>query len=140
MLSGEYSYTMDAKGRLNFPSKLREELGERFVLAKSLTDQCLNVYAPQEWDKLVQKVDNMPVAKIRNIKRHLFSSAVEIIPDKQGRILIPQNLRDYCSLEKEVVIVGVSNNCEIWSQAKWNELCSSIEADSLAAIVEELGI
>lgn len=140
MLSGEYHYTMDPKGRLNFPAKLREELGEQFILAKSLTDPCLNVYPLNQWEKLVEKVESMPVAKIRNIKRHLFSSAVEIIPDKQGRILVPPNLRDYCGAEKDVVIVGVSNNCEIWSQSNWAELCDTIEAESLASIVEELGI
>jgi MraZ protein len=140
MLSGEYNYNIDLKGRINFPAKLREDLGERFVLSKSLTDRCLNVYSLEEWDKLVAKVDALPIAKVRNIKRHLFSSALEVVPDKQGRILIPQNLRDYCGLEKEVVIVGVSQNCEIWSQENWNQVSASIEAENLAEIVDELGI
>lgn len=140
MLSGEYNYNIDLKGRINFPAKLREDLGERFILSKSLTDRCLNVYSPEEWDKLVAKVDALPIAKVRNIKRHLFSSALEVVPDKQGRILIPQNLRDYCGLEKEVVIVGVSQNCEIWSQDNWAAVSASIETESLAEIVDELGI
>lgn len=140
MLSGEYNYTVDAKGRLNFPAKLREDLGEHFVLSKSLTDPCLNVYSMEEWEKLVQKVNSLPSGKVRNIKRHLFSSALEVSPDKQGRILIPQNLREYCQLEKDVVIVGVSQNCEIWSQNNWKALNESMDADDLAAIVDELGI
>ena len=80
------------------------------------------------------------MAKARNIRRHLFSSTVEMTPDKQGRILIPQNLREYCQLQKDVVIVGVSQNCEIWSQENWNNVMNSIEAEHLAEIVDELGI
>lgn len=140
MLSGEYNYTIDAKGRLNFPAKLREELGEKLILAKSLTDTCLNVYSIEKFDELVAKVDALPMAKARNIRRHLFSSTIEIVPDKQGRILIPQNLREYCQLQKDVVIVGVSQNCEIWSQENWVSVMDSIEAEHLADIVDELGI
>lgn len=140
MLSGEYNYAIDAKGRLNFPAKLREEMGERLILTKSLTDTCLNVYSPEKFDELVAKMDALPMAKARNIRRHLFSSAVEVIPDKQGRILVPQNLREYCQLQKDVVIVGVSQNCEIWSQDNWNRVMDSIEAENLAEIVDELGI
>lgn len=140
MLSGEYHYAMDPKGRLNFPAKLREELGEQFVLAKSLTDPCINVYPMDAWTQLVTKVDQMPVAKSRNIKRHLFASAIEILPDKQGRILVPPNLRTYGEIEKDVVIVGVSNNCEIWSATHWAALCASMEAEDLAQVVEELGL
>ena len=140
MLSGEYNYTIDAKGRLNFPAKLREEIGDKLILAKSLTDTCLTVYSVEKFDELVAKVDALPMAKARNIRRHLFSSTVEMTPDKQGRILIPQNLREYCQLQKDVVIVGVSQNCEIWSQENWNNVMNSIEAEHLAEIVDELGI
>ena len=140
MLSGEYNYTIDAKGRLNFPAKLREELGEKLILAKSLTDTCLNVYSVDKFDELVEKIDALPMAKVRNIRRHLFSSTVEVIPDKQGRILVPQNLREYCGLKKDVVIVGVSQNCEIWSQENWGSVMETIDAENLAEIVDELGI
>lgn len=140
MLSGEYNYTIDVKGRLNFPAKLREELGEKLILAKSLTDTCLNVYSVDKFDELVEKIDALPMAKARNIRRHLFSSTVEVIPDKQGRILVPQNLREYCGLKKDVVIVGVSQNCEIWSQENWGSVMETIDAENLAEIVDELGI
>ena len=140
MLSGEYNYAIDAKGRLNFPARLREEMGERLILAKSLTDVCLNVYSPEKFGELVARMDALPMARARNIRRHLFSSAVEVVPDKQGRILIPQNLREYCQLQKEVVIVGVSQNCEIWSQDNWNRVMESIDAENLAEVVDELGI
>lgn len=140
MLIGEYNYNIDPKGRLNFPAKLREDLGEKFILSKNLVDNCLNAYSMEEWEKLVAKVEALPMAKGRNIKRHLFSSACEVIPDKQGRILIPQALRDYADLSKEVMVIGVSNYCEVWDKDHWNALCDSIESESLAEAVEELGI
>ncbi len=140
MLSGTYEYNMDPKGRLNFPAKLREDLGESFILSKSLVDQCLTVYPMQEWDKLVAKVEALPMAKARNIRRHLFSSASEVCPDKQGRILIQQVLRDYAGLVKETVVVGVSSYCEIWSKDRWDEVCGEMDSEALADVVEELGL
>lgn len=140
MLIGEYSYNIDAKGRLNFPSKLREDLGDIFILSKSLTDSCLNAYSLEQWQKLVEKIEALPISKSRNIKRQLFSSACEVQTDKQGRILISQNLREYAGLNKEVMIIGVSNNCEVWDKSRWEEECSKIDTDSLADALEELGI
>lgn len=141
MLGGEYNYSIDPKGRLNFPAKLREELGEKFVVAKSLVDKCLTVYSMEEWNKLVEKVSALPMAKGRNAKRRLFSSMSEQIPDKQGRILIPVNLREFAGLEKEVTIVGISNYCEIWNKEKWDVLCNQIDDDDdLVEAIAELGL
>lgn len=140
MLIGEYSYNIDLKGRLNFPAKLREDLGDKFILAKSLTDICLNAYSLEQWQKLVEKIEALPIAKSRNIKRQLFASACEVQADKQGRILISQNLREYAKLNKEVMIIGVSNNCEVWDKSRWEEECNKIDTESLAQALEELGI
>lgn len=140
MLIGEYGYNIDLKGRLNFPSRLREDLGEKFILSKNLADKCLNAYSLEEWAKLVEKVEALPIVKGKNIKRHLFSSACEVIPDKQGRILIPQNLREYANLSKEVMVIGVSNYCEVWDKEQWSILCDELTSDTLADVVEELGI
>lgn len=140
MLIGEYSYNIDPKGRLNFPIKLREDLGEKFIIAKNLTDKCLNVYSLEEWDKLVAKIQSLPMAKATNVRRHIFATACDVIPDKQGRILIPQNLRSYAELSKEVMVIGVSNYCEIWNKDKWDEVCEAVDVTSLAAAVDELGI
>lgn len=140
MLIGEYSYNIDLKGRLNFPAKLREDLGDKFILSKSLTDVCLNAYSYEQWQKLVEKIESLPMSKSRNIKRKLFASACEVQLDKQGRILITQNLREYANLTKEVMIIGVSNNCEVWDKARWEEECNKIDTESLSETLEELGI
>lgn len=140
MLCGEYRYNIDAKGRLNFPAKLREGLGESFVLAKSITDDCITVYPMDRWEQLVLKIDALPISKSRNIKRRLFATSEEVFPDKQGRILIPQSLRDFAHLDREVVVAGVSDYCEIWNQEAWDKLQESITTEDLTAVVEELGI
>lgn len=129
MLGGEFHYSIDPKGRLNFPFKLREELGEKFVVAKSLVDKCLVVYSMEEWDKLVKKVSALPMAKGRNIRRRLFSSMSEQAPDKQGRILIPAELRKFAELKKDVTIIGVSDYCEIWDSETWEMLSDKIDND-----------
>lgn len=140
MLIGEYCYNIDLKGRLSFPAKLREDLGDSFILSKSLTDVCLNAYSLEQWENLVKKIQSLPIAKSRNIKRQLFASACQVQADKQGRILISQNLREYAGLTKEVMIIGVSDNCEVWDKARWEEECSKIDAQSLAETLEELCI
>lgn len=90
MLIGEYQHSLDTKGRVNFPAKLREDLGETFILSKGLGDPCLFVYSQQEWDKLTEKLNSLPLSKARALQRFLFAGATQVQPDKQGRILIPQ--------------------------------------------------
>ena len=89
---------------------------------------------------MVLKIDALPISKSRNIKRRLFATSEEVFPDKQGRILIPQSLRDFAHLDREVVVAGVSDYCEIWNQEAWDKLQESITTEDLTAVVEELGI
>ena len=141
MFMGEYNHTIDAKGRLIIPSRFRELLGEEFVLTKGL-DGCLSIYPMDEWEAFEMKLRALPLTNknARTFSRFFVAGAAMCELDKQGRILIPQNLREYCQLQKDVVIVGVSQNCEIWSQENWNNVMNSIEAEHLAEIVDELGI
>lgn len=139
MLIGEYRPSIDQKGRVSFPSKLREDLGESFIITKGL-DNCLSVYRMEEWNKLVEKVSALPAAKARYIQRFMFAGAVNVEPDKQGRVLIPQTLRDYANLTGgEVAVVGVSNHAEIWNAEKWDASNAEITSEMVAEVMDELG-
>ncbi|TFZ40088.1 division/cell wall cluster transcriptional repressor MraZ [Soehngenia longivitae] len=143
MLIGEYFHTLDDKGRLTIPSKFREPLGYEFVLTKGL-DNCLFVYAKTEWDLLEQKLKTLPLTNkdARAFVRFFFSGATECSLDKQGRILIPSNLREHSQLEKDAVIIGVSTRLEIWSKKLWEEYNSddNLSYESIAEKMSQLGI
>ena len=117
MLMGEYSHSLDAKGRIIIPAKLREQLGDTFVVSKGL-EGCLFVFPPAEWEKLSNKIQALPLTDPRGRKfsRYFFSGASELEVDKQGRALLPPNLREEAKLEKDVVLCGVGNRVEIWSK------------------------
>ncbi|MGM0688252.1 MAG: division/cell wall cluster transcriptional repressor MraZ [Bacillota bacterium] len=120
MFTGEYQHTLDGKGRVIIPSRLRDGLGERFVVTRGL-DQCLFVYPSSEWVRLEQKLKQLPFTKrdSRAFSRLFFSGAMEVETDKQGRVLIPHNLREYAGIEKDVMFIGVSNRVEVWSEEAW---------------------
>ena len=139
MLIGEYRPSLDAKGRVNFPSKLREALGESFVITKGL-DNCLSVYRMEEWKKLEEQTAALPLSKARTIQRFIFAGAVCVEPDKQGRVLIPQSLRDYAGLTTgEVTVIGVSNRAEIWNGERWDAANAELTGESIAEAMDELG-
>lgn len=130
MFMGEFQHAVDAKGRLIMPAKLREGLGERFIATKGL-ENCLFVFPLKEWETFGEKLRSLPMASgaARAFTRLFFSGATECELDPQGRILLPANLRQYAGLEKEVVVVGVSNRVEIWSQERWEEYSQKAEED-----------
>lgn len=138
MFMGEYQHTIDSKGRLFIPARFRQGLGDRFVLTKGL-DGCLFAYPQPEWDALEQKLKCLPFTKgdARAFVRFFFSGAAECEIDKQGRILIPGNLREYAGLEKDVVVIGVSSRVEIWSKNRW-ESYSIQAASSYEEIAEKI--
>ena len=140
MLRGEYQHALDIKGRVNFPIKIRECLGERFIITRGM-DSCLFVYSGDEWRELENKLRALPMSKSRDIQRFFFASAVEVEPDKQGRILIPQNLRDYAQLDKDIVIIGVSERAEIWNAQRWMEKLNTMTMDTakMEQAMDELG-
>ncbi|HOV79793.1 MAG TPA: division/cell wall cluster transcriptional repressor MraZ [Bacillota bacterium] len=138
MFMGEYRHSIDLKGRLFIPARFREGLGDRFVITKGL-DGCLFAYPRQEWEALEQKLKSLPFTKgdARAFVRFFFSGAAECEVDKQGRILVPGNLRDYARLVKDVVIIGVSTRVEIWASDEW-EKYSGQAAVSYEEIAEKL--
>ncbi len=142
MLIGEYSHTIDAKGRIIVPVKFRSELGERFVLTKGF-DGCLYGYSLTEWASIEEKIKTLPLITgkdARNFTRFFFSSAIECELDSQGRILVSQGLREHASLEKDLVIIGVSSRIEIWSKTKWEEYNNSQDSEEIAEKMTLLGI
>ncbi|MDA8213468.1 MAG: division/cell wall cluster transcriptional repressor MraZ [Clostridia bacterium] len=138
MFMGEYQHTIDPKGRLIVPARLREGLGEKFVATKGL-DNCLFVYPMDEWKLLEQKLKSLPFtrADARSFVRFFFSGATECEVDKQGRILIPANLREYAKLDKDVVLLGVSSRVEIWSKDLWENYSRQAE-ESYNEIAEKI--
>lgn len=143
MFMGEYEHTIDAKNRIIVPAKFREELGDSFIITKGL-DNCLFVYPMEEWKIIEKKIRSLPFnrADARAFSRFFFSGASEVEMDKQGRVLIPSNLRKYASLEKEVVIIGVSSRVEIWSKEVWEDYNESTgaEFENIAEKLDDLNI
>lgn len=138
MFMGEFRHNIDTKGRMIVPSKLREELGEQFVLTRGL-DGCLFGYPMNEWANLETKLNDMPLAKkdARTFVRFFYSAATECELDKQGRINIPSTLRNYATLTKECVVIGVANRIEIWDEARWQEF-SEVAAENFDEIAENM--
>jgi len=137
MLIGEYQHNIDTKGRVIVPARFREDLGEHFYITKGL-DGCLFVLSPEEWTRLQDKVKAMPISKARGLQRFFFSGAAEVEPDKQGRILIPQVLRDHAQLTKDVTFIGTSSRAEIWDSKHWNEFNSTLTEESIAEAMDML--
>ena len=136
-MTGLYQHNLDSKGRLFIPAKLREDLGEVFYVTLS-SDTCLWAYPNETWQELRNKVNEMPFSKQKNM-RALFAYAAKCEPDSQGRILLPQKLREIAKLEKSVTVVGNNNHAEFWDTDIWNrEIENEISPDNIGRIMEEL--
>ena len=143
MLIGEYDHSLDAKGRLIMPAKLREDMGEKFIITTGL-DGCLFGFSMSEWEKFEDKLKTLPITNknARNFVRFFLSGATECELDKQGRFLIASKLREVATLDKDVTIIGAGTRIEIWDKAKWEQQTNE-ENLSIAEIeknMEELGI
>lgn len=142
MLIGEFNHGMDQKNRIIVPVKLREDLGESFIITKGL-DGCLYIYPKNEWLMFEAKLKALPLTSkdARAFVRFFFSGANEMEPDKMGRILIPQSLLEYAGIADEVVSVGMMNRVEVWSKEKWKAYNDSeLDMDEIASRMNELGI
>lgn len=141
MLIGEYEHSVDTKGRLIMPAKLREEIGYKFIVTKGL-DGCLFVFPLKEWEIFQEKLRALPVSdkNARNFTRFFFAGAIECEIDKQGRFLVSSNLREFAGLDKDVVIIGMNSRLEIWSKEKWQQCDENISADEIADHMTDLGI
>lgn len=143
MFIGEYSHSLDTKGRLAVPAKFRQEIAQGAVVTRGL-DSCLFLYPQEEWLKLAQKLAELPIsqAKSRAFARLMLAGAMDVSIDRQGRILIPGYLRQYAKMHKQVVIAGLFNRLEIWDAGIWNKYKAQTEKDSgeIAEAMGELGV
>lgn len=143
MFIGEYHHAIDPKNRVIMPAKLREKLDESFVMTKGL-DNCLFIYSMQEWRIVEEKLKNLPMTNkdARAFVRYFFAGACECEVDKQGRVLIPINLKEHAKIDKEVVFVGVSTRIELWSLEEWNKFNNDadISYEDVAEKMSQLGI
>lgn len=139
MFMGEYLHTVDAKGRIIVPARLREDLGDKFVVTRGL-DGCLFGYPLSEWEHFVEALKGIPGnAEGRKLQRYFMAGACECEIDKQGRILIPAGLREHAALDKDIVFVGVLNKVEIWSKERWDNN-SYDNMDDIAEHMSEFGL
>ncbi len=135
-LMGTYEHTIDAKGRMAFPTKLREKLGLSFIVTIGL-DNCLYVYSENEWDNFTGKIKTLTGEKAK-VAKLFVTNACTAEPDKQGRILIPQNLRDYAKLSHDVTVLGVIDRAEIWDSARFREISGAVSEDMLSDALSDL--
>ena len=135
---GRFDHTIDAKGRVIIPAKFRDEVGDDFIVTKGL-DGCLYVYAPEEWKKLEDKLNALPLGNknAREVKHFFMFDAAQVTVDKQGRITIPPALRRFAMLEKDVLVAGMGSCIEIWDPAHYEEIHST---EDIGAAAESLGI
>lgn len=143
MLLGEYTHSIDVKGRLAVPARFRSHMGAGAIITRGL-DKCLFVFDKEEWEKLIAKITALPIAHAnsRAFGRLMLAGASDVDCDTQGRILVPDYLREYAELKKQVVVTGLYTRMEIWDKARWQEYKAKTEAESdqIAEKLGELGI
>ena len=138
MLIGEYEHSLDAKGRLIMPAKLRQDMGEKFIVTKGL-DGCLFIYGMKEWNNIISKLKTLPFTKqdARTFNRFFLSGATVCIFDKQGRINLPSSLINYANIQKECTIIGVNDRLEVWASDRFDNLISN-NMDKISEVAENL--
>lgn len=141
MFNGEFTHSLDDKGRVVFPVKFRTLLGEKFVITKGLHG-CLFVFPAQEWNNFEQGLRSQPLLNLDAIRLQRFfsASAYEVSVDGQNRVAIPAALREYAEIDNEVVVVGASNRIEIWSRPKWDAIIGDITPESIAQSAQAIGL
>ncbi len=143
MFLGEFEHTLDDKGRVSVPARFREDVQEGLVLTRGF-DHCLQVFPRPGWQSLAQRISSLSLGneEARNLRRLLFSGAAEVEVDRQGRILIPQNLREYAALSEQVVIAGLDTYFEIWARDRWQQVLEKLDSSgtTIAAQLAELGM
>jgi len=143
MLIGEYTHSLDDKNRLSLPMKFRKEMGKLVVIAPGL-DACLSIFTEKEWSKISAKLSESSMLQTdnRSFSRFMFGQAVDTDVDSNGRILIPEHLRERSKLGSKVTVIGVQNRAEIWNEAVWNKYKKSVDsqADALAEKLGQVGV
>lgn len=142
MFIGEYTYSLDTKRRLGIPAKIRKSLGKKAVITRGL-DKCLFLFSTSEWDKLAERLSQLPMSKAdaRGLARIMLAGATDVIIDSLGRILIPDYLKKYAGLKKKAIITGISNRVEIWDEMLWEDYKTKAEKDmgDMAERLTEIG-
>ncbi|MBO4590985.1 MAG: division/cell wall cluster transcriptional repressor MraZ [Eubacterium sp.] len=142
-MKGTYKHNIDTKGRLIIPAKIRDSLGSSFVITEGI-DDCLSMYSLEEWENFTEKLDRQSnnKEKVRMLKRYFRSKAADVEMDSQGRVVVPQDLRDAVGITKEVVIIGAGEKAEIWDKAKWDALQKEdiFDKENIKAMLENMEI
>lgn len=136
---GNYTHSIDSKNRLIIPAKLKEQLGYNITIIKD-ADKCLCVYSAEEWESYTQKLSELPKSQAKQVARFLYSNAIEVQPDSQGRVLLPQGMVDYAGITKNVVTIGCGKYVEIWAEERYNEMNLADEPENFAETLELLGL
>lgn len=140
MLGGEYRHGLDPKNRVFIPSKLRDELGQTFIVVKDLREKCLKIYSQAEWDRYIAPIKNQERRLAERVLRFLNSSMAQVTPDSQGRILIPKDLVQYAEIERDVVVVGCYDYAEIWAEESYNRLKENENIEEMIRELESFGL
>ena len=141
MLSGENPYIIDVKGRVKLPNKFKDDFGKKIIVTRGI-DRCLFVFSEEKWRELNDKMNTLTLAASLDIQRLLIGSKEELELDKQGRFLIPANLRKYAALDKDVVVVGIGTRAEIWNSDNWEAFNDKLieNSEAITAKMETLGL
>lgn len=144
MLSGEYRHSLDAKNRVSIPAKLRDELGENFMIVRSVRGTCLRFYSAEAWKEYIEPLKKLPRKVAEDTFWFLYRDAAQVTPDSLGRVLLPNGLLDFAKISNEsdrnLVIVGCGDFGEIWSEKLYDERVSSMDLDAIRAALEESGL
>ena len=140
MLTGEFRPSLDTKNRIFVPSKLRDELGETFIIARDIREKCLKMYSLEGWSAYIAPIKAQRRELVEQVMRLLHSTAVQVTPDSQGRILLPAGLVSFAEIEKNVVVVGCCDYAEIWAEANYDKVINNIDDEALRRALEELGL
>lgn len=139
MLAAKYTHSIDSKNRIIIPSKVKEQLGETIIIMRG-SDRCLNLYSLAEWEKYAQKISELPKTQVRAITRYLYSNAVEVQPDSQGRVTLTPEMLEFAGITKNVVTAGCGNYAEVWSLERWEETNMSEEPENYTETLISLGL
>ena len=140
MLTGEYKHALDPKKRLFIPAKHREELGPSFIIVRDIRESCLKVHSLESWQAFVEPIQKMPRAQSEKILRFLHASLAQVTPDSQGRVVLPQELVEYATIDRSIVVVGCGAYAEIWAEDVYDENKAQINVGEMIAELEELGL
>ena len=139
MLTGKYNHSLDAKNRIIIPSKLKDQLGETVTILRG-SDRCLTLYSAEEWEQYAQKISEMPKTEVRALTRYIYSNSIEVTPDSQGRVMIPQEMLAFAGITKNVVTVGCGKYAELWAEEVWNEQDIDKEPENFTEMLIDLGL